>query len=148
MQSSLASADARIERPAYVWLAIALELFTVLGAIPVGIMFITDTSGATVGLPAGWIEGTLFGSYLVPGLYLLLVNGFGMLAAAGLSVMRHRVAPWLTGVLGAGLVVWILVEIVLLPETMVLTWIFLAIGLVLGVIALLWLRRTGQLRVG
>lgn len=148
MQHRLASADRRIERPVYVWLAVALELFTALGAIPVGLMFLTDTSGATVGLPAGWIEGTGFGSYLVPGLYLLLVNGIGMLAVAALSVMRHRAAPWLTGVLGAGLVVWILVEILLLPETMFLTWLFLAIGLVMGVISLAWLRRTGQLRVG
>jgi hypothetical protein len=148
VQSRLASADARIERPAYVWLAIVLELFTALGAIPVGIMFITDTSGATVGLPAGWIEGTIFGTYLIPGIYLLVVNGFGMLAVAALSVICHRVAPWLTGVLGAGLVIWILVELLLLPETMFLTWLFLAIGLVLGVVSLAWLRRTGQLRFG
>jgi hypothetical protein len=111
-------------------------------------MFITDTSGATVGLPAGWIEGTIFGTYLIPGIYLLVVNGFGMLAVAALSVIRHRVAPWLTGVLGAGLVIWILVELLLLPETMFLTWLFLAIGLVLGVVSLAWLRRTGQLRFG
>ena len=148
MQHRLASADRRIERPAYVWLAIVLELFTALGAIPVGIMFLTDPSGATVGLPGGWIEGTVFGSYLVPGLYLLLVNGIGMLVVAALSVMRNRAAPWLTGVLGAGLVIWILVEILLLPETMFLTWLFLAIGIVLGGISLAWLRRTGQLRVG
>jgi hypothetical protein len=143
-----ASADGRIERPAYAWIAVALELFTALGAIPVGIMFLTDPSGATVGLPSGWIEATVFGSYLVPGLYLLLVNGFGMLAAAYLGVRRHWAAPWLAGVLGAGLVIWILVEIIVLPETMMLTWVFLAIGLVLGGISLAWLRRTGQLRVG
>jgi hypothetical protein len=148
VQLRLGSAGTRIERPTYVWLAIVLELFTAFGAIPVGIMFITDTSGATVGLQAGWIEATPFGTYLVPGLYLLLVNGFGMLVAAALSLMRHRVAPWLTGVLGAGLVIWILVELLLLPETMFLTWLFLAIGLVLGVISLVWLRRTGQLRFG
>jgi hypothetical protein len=148
VQHGLVSADARIERPAYVWIAIALELFTALGAIPVGIMFITDSSGAAVGLPKSWIETTVFGSYLVPGLYLLLVNGFGMLATAVLSVLRHRSAPWLTGILGAGLVVWILVEILVLPETMFLTWIFLATGIALGGIALAWLRRTGQLRVG
>jgi hypothetical protein len=31
---------------------------------------------------------------------------------------------------------------------MFLTWLFLAVGLVMGVISLAWLRRTGQLRVG
>jgi hypothetical protein len=34
-----------------------------------------------------------------------------------------------------------------MPETMILTWVFLAIGFVLGFIALFWLRRTGQLRL-
>ena len=70
-----------------------------------------------------------------------------MLAAAALSVRRHWFAPWLTGALGVGLIIWIAVEIVTLPETMFLTWIFLAIGFALGFIALVWLRRTGQMLV-
>ena len=137
----------RVERPRFVWLAIVLELFTALGAIPVGVMFLADPTGQLVQVPRGWIEATVFGSYVIPGLYLLFVNGFAMLALAALSVWRHPVAPWLTGTLGAGLVIWILVEILVLPETMFLTWLFLATGLALGVLALAWLRRTGQLRL-
>jgi hypothetical protein len=137
----------RVERPRYVWIAIVLELFTALGAIPVGMMFLADPTGQLVQVPRGWIEATVFGSYLVPGLYLLFVNGFAMLALAALSVRRHPIAPWLTGTLGAGLVIWILVEILLLPETMFLTWLFLVTGLALGILALAWLRHTGQLRL-
>jgi len=137
----------RVERPAFVWIAIVLEVFTALGAIPVGLMFLADPTGQLVQVPRGWIEATVFGSYVVPGLYLLLVNGLGMLALAFLSVRRHPVAPWLTGTLGVGLIIWILVEILLLPETMFLTWIFLATGVALGFVALFWLRRTGQLRL-
>ena len=137
----------RVERPAFVWIAIVLEVFTALGAIPVGLMFLADPTGQLVQVPRGWIEATVFGSYVVPGLYLLLVNGLGMLALAFLSVRRHPVAPWLTGPLGVGLIIWILVEILLLPETMFLTWIFLATGVALGFVALFWLRRTGQLRL-
>ena len=70
-------ADRRIERPSYVWLAVALELFTALGAIPFGLMLLSDTSGGAVGSNAGWIESTIFGSYLVPGLYLLVRTGSG-----------------------------------------------------------------------
>ena len=137
----------RVDRPAYVWIAVALEVFTAIGAIPVGLMFLADPTGQLVQVPRGWIEATVFGSYLVPGLYLLLVNGVGMLALAFLSVRRYWFAPWLTGTLGVGLIVWILVEILVLPATMFLTWVFLATGLALGVIALFWLRRTGQLRL-
>jgi hypothetical protein len=138
---------ARVDRPAYALVAIPLELITAIGAIPVGIAFITDPSGASMGLPRGWIEATAFGSYLVPGLYLLLMNGVGMLLTAGLTVTRHWAAPWLTAVLGAGLVVWILVQLLVMPETSLLQAMFLATGVALAVIGFAWLTRTGQLRL-
>ena len=119
---------ARVERPAYAWLAAVVEVLTGLLAIPVGVSFISDPTGAAMGLPPGWIEATPFGSYLVPGLYLVLVNGIGMLVVAGLTTARHWTAPWLTGVLGVGMVIWILVQIAVMPETMILTWIFLGVG--------------------
>lgn len=137
----------RVERPGYAWLAIALEIATGVLAVPVGLMLIADPSGAVMQFPAGWIEATPFGSYLVPGIYLAAVNGVGMLAVAALGLRRHWSAPWLTATLGVGLIVWILVQILVMPETMFLTWVFLAVGLALGFVALFWLRRTGQLRL-
>jgi hypothetical protein len=137
----------RVDRPAYVWIAVILEVFTAIGAIPVGLMFLADPTGQLVQVPRGWIEATVFGSYVVPGLYLVLVNGLGMLALAILSIRRHPIAPWLTATLGVGLIIWIMVEILLLPATMFLTWVFLATGLALGFVALFWLRATGQLRL-
>jgi hypothetical protein len=142
------SPDARIERPAYAWLAIALEVFTAVGAIPVGVMLLSDPSGAAVGFPAGWIEATPFGSYLVPGLYLFAINGVAMLVLAALSVQRHRWAPGLTVVLGAGLLVWIGVQLVVMPETSTLQAAFGAIGLTLVVVGVGWVRRLGWLRLG
>jgi hypothetical protein len=136
----------RIERPGYAWIAVALEVLTAIGAIPVGVMLLADPSGASMGMPSDWLRGSVFGSYFVPGLYLLFVNGIGMLVLAALTVRRHPVAPWLTGALGVGLIVWIAVEVIVLPETSFLTWTFLATGLALGVIALLWLRAIGLLR--
>ena len=136
-----------VERPHYAGVAIIVEVATALLAIPVGLSFVADPSGRAMQLPAGWIEATPFGSYLIPGLYLLLVNGLGMLALAALTLMRSWLAPWLTATLGVGMIIWILVQIVVMPETMILTWVFLAVGFGLGFVALLWLRRTGQLRL-
>jgi hypothetical protein len=147
VHAQLRVVGSRVERPAYVWPAVILELFTAVGALPVGAMFLADSSGGMVGMQPGWIEGTVFGSYAVPGLYLLLVNGLGMVVLALLTVLRHPVAPWLTGALGVGLIVWILVEVLVLPLTSFLTWLFLAIGIAMGFVALFWLRRTGQLRL-
>ena len=147
VQIEIAPRSHEIERPRYVWLAVVLEVLTGILAIPVGWAFIQDPTGQALGVPQGWIEASVFRSYLVPGLYLLAVNGVAMLALAALSVRRHWFAPWLTAALGVGLIIWIAVEIVTLPETMILTWVFLAIGFALGVVGLLWLRLTGQLRL-
>ena len=138
---------ARVTRPPYVWLAVVIEVVTALLAIPVGLAFITDPSGRAMQLPQGWIEATPFGTYLIPGLYLVAVNGLAMLVAAALAIVRHPLAPWLTGALGAGMIIWIGVQIAVMPETMFLTWVFLAVGFVLGFVALFWLRHTGQLRL-
>ena len=139
------SPDRRIERPGYAWIAVAFQVFTAVGAIPVGFALLTDTTGRSVGLPGGWIEATPFGSYLVPGLYLLLMNGLGMLIAAGLIVARLLWAPAVTAILGAGLVIWIAVQVVVLPETSLLQVVFGLTGLALTAIGVAWLRRTGQL---
>ena len=135
------------ERPAFVWIGVALELLTALGAIPVGWSLMTDASGSGIGLPNEWIANSIFGSYFLPGVYLFAMNGIGMLVAALLAVRRHWSAPWLMAILGVGLIVWILVQLAIMPETMWLQWTFLAVGLALGVVALFWLRATGQLRL-
>ncbi len=145
MQLQVFPATRRVERPWYAWAAAVAAAFTGALAIPVGLMFIADPTGASIGVPRAWIEATPFGSYLVPGLYLLVANGVGMLVLAGLTVLRHWTAPWLSGILGVGLIIWILVQLAVMPETMILQWIFLAIGFLIGFVALFWLRRTGQL---
>ena len=147
MHVELAPRLTRIARPPYVWVAVILEVLTGIMAVPVGLSFLQDPTGRGLGIPQGWIEATPFGSYVIPGIYLLAVNGAAMFVLAALTVRRHWIAPWLTGTLGVGLIIWIAVEIITLPETMFLTWVFLAIGLALGFIALFWLRRTGQMRL-
>lgn len=147
MQVQIAPRSGHIERPPYTWIAVVLEVITGVFAVPVGWSFIQDPTGRGLGIPQGWIESTVFGDYVIPGLYLLAVNGFAMFALAALTVRRHWIAPWLTGTLGVGMIIWIAVEVVTLPETMVLTWVFLAVGFALCFVALFWLRRTGQLRL-
>ena len=49
--------------------------------------------------------------------------------------------------LGAGLLIWILVQVLVMPEVSPLQALFLAIGLALVAIGVAWLNRTGQLRL-
>jgi hypothetical protein len=136
-----------IERPRYVWLGVAIELLTAITAVPVGLALMLEPTGKGIGLPYDWIQASVFGTYFVPGLYLFAINGLGMVVAAALTAIGHWLAPWLQGVLSVGLIVWILVQLLIMPEVMWLQWVFLGAGLVLGFINLFWMRRTAQLRL-
>src|SRR5687767_7915520 len=107
MRVRSASRSGQVERPPIIWVAVILEIFTGVLAVPVGWSFIKDPTGQALGIPQGWIEATPFGSYLIPGIYLLAMNGAAMLALAVLTVRRHWFAPWLTGTLGVGMIIWI-----------------------------------------
>jgi hypothetical protein len=132
----------RIDRPAYAWIAVALQVGTALMAIPVGLGMMMEPEGAPLGLPQAWIDATPFGSWLAPGLFLFAMNGLGQLAAALLIVIRHALAPWLTGALGIGLMVWITVQVLMMPFHPLQPTMF-AVGAIEGLIAWAWLRRVG-----
>lgn len=134
----------RIERPGFVWIGIAAQLFVGVMAVPVGLVMALEPNGSPLGIPHEWVADSVFGSFLVPGLFLLLVNGVGQLVAAALAVMRTPWAPWLMGALGVVLMAWILVQVVIIPLS-VLQPIIFAIGLLEVLIALFWLRRLGWL---
>ena len=63
--------------------------------------------------------------------------------AAALIVVRHPLAPWLTGALGVGLMIWIAVQVAMLPFSPLQPVVFVIGGLE-GLVALAWLRRSGH----
>jgi hypothetical protein len=132
----------RIDRPGYAWLAVGLQVLTAVAAIPVGLEMVRNPEGSPIGLPQAWIDATVFGSYLIPGLFLFAVNGIGQLVAAASIVLRQAWAPWLTGLLGIGLMIWIAVQVATMPFSPLQPIIF-AVGLVETIVAALWLRRQG-----
>jgi len=125
----------------------AMQLFTSAMAIPVSLAMILDPNGSPLGIPHEWIASSPFASFLVPGITLLVMNGFGQLGAAVLIWRREPMAPWATGALGVGLMVWIIVQVTMIPFS-ILQPVMFAIGAAEGVVALFWLRRIGQLRFG
>jgi hypothetical protein len=88
-----------------------LQIFIALGAIAGGVNFLLDTSGAGFGFTLDLLQGTPFKDYLLPGLYLLLINGLGTLLAAVLSFRRHPLAADVGIVLGLALMGWIAAQI-------------------------------------
>ena len=118
----------------------ALALFVGLGGMFGGVQMLRDPVHP-MGLSPQMIAGSPYDSYTQPGLLLLLLLGFiPALVAVGLLV-RSRGAVAGAGVLGGGLVAWIVVQWALLADRLWLQPVILVIGAVTLSLALLAYRR-------
>jgi hypothetical protein len=69
-----------------------LQVLIGIGAVPAGISMIHDPSGRGLAMPLEILANTPFSNFLIPGLFLLVVNGIGSLLAGIASFRRHRLA--------------------------------------------------------
>jgi sterol desaturase/sphingolipid hydroxylase (fatty acid hydroxylase superfamily) len=91
-----------------------------------------------IGMPSEWLRSTPFSSWLLPGIALLVTVALPQLAAAGLIAVGHRWAA-LAGVLaGAGLVLWIVVQVLLMRRYFFLQPVIAATGVVEMLLARRW----------
>jgi hypothetical protein len=88
----------------------AIEIVVGLGAVYGGYSLLTDAEG--LGVKEAWLGGSVFSDYTVPGLFLLVVIGGGMFAAATVTLLVPAYAGWAAGIMAAVLVLWGLVETV------------------------------------
>jgi len=107
-----------------------LQAFIALGAMAGGFMLIRDPSGAAMGLPVSMLEGSIFPDFLVPGLFLFLVNGLGSLLGALLSFFKNRNAGIVAAALGAILVAWIVIQVTIIDSIRWLHILYFVLGLV------------------
>jgi hypothetical protein len=98
-------------RPLALYLLAGLLLFQGLSGLAGGIGLIGDPTGEAIGLPETWLEGSPFRDYLIPGVVLFLVLGVvPVIVAWAVWVGRER--SWVAALMvGAGLMVWIAVQI-------------------------------------
>ncbi len=128
-----------VKMKVYIGLGI-LQAFIGLGALGGGFMLVRDPSGSALELPMSLLEGSPFPDFLIPGMFLLAVNGVGSMIGAGLSFTRRRYAQEIAIVLGAILVAWIVIQIVIISS---FHWLHV-LYFILGVIELgigLYIRR-------
>lgn len=107
----------------------ALQAFTALGAIPAGLGYLLDTSGKGMGVTTDLLSKSPLNSFLLPGLFLLIVNGFGNALGAYLSFTRNKFAGQLGLILGVLLTLWIIIQVAWITLSSFLQPLFLVIGL-------------------
>ncbi len=94
--------------------SLLLEILLSVGALGGGLVLVIAPRGEIMPPPLSALAGSPFDTYLVPGLILFGVLGLGPLAAAGLAWVRHPLAPTAAFVVGAGLLIWVAVEVAII----------------------------------
>lgn len=109
------SASETKRRPAGVWILMVLLLIQGLGGLAGGLSLTIRPDGSIMKMPVSYLEGSPFSDFLIPGLVLLLVLGVLPLVAVGGLWMRRSWAWYAAFAVGCALMVWILVEITIVP---------------------------------
>ncbi|MFS0782570.1 hypothetical protein [Bacillus sp. 1P06AnD] len=109
------------------WITGLLLAFTGIGAVGAGFGFIADPTGESVGMRIDILPAAIFSDFLIPGIVLMIVIGFGHLTALFLLLKNNC---WFAVILaGLLLTIWIVVQIGMIGFLSMLQPIFLAIGL-------------------
>ena len=129
--------------------ALVLEVLLSVGALGGGLVLMIAPRGEIMPLPLSALAGSPFDTYFVPGLILFSVIGLGPLVAAVLTWTRHPVAPFLALVVGAGLLIWVAVEVAIIgySNEPPLQAIYGVLGVAILLVALRWLLDVGLPRV-
>ena len=79
--------------------------------VPAGIAMIMNPSGSDLGMTEEMLVNSPFSNFLIPGIFLLGVNGLGSLIGALASFSRHRFTGKIAIVLGVFLILWITIQV-------------------------------------
>ena len=108
----------------------SLQAFIGLGALAGGFGLVKDPSGSALGLPTSFLEGSPFPDFLITGIFLLAVHGIGSMIGAGLSFTRRRYAQEIAIVLGAILVSWIVIQVIIIRSFHWMHVLYFILGIV------------------
>lgn len=118
-----------------------VQAFIALGAIPAGYGYLSDTSGAGMGASLELLKNSPLTSFLIPGLFLLIVNGFGNLAGAFLSFRKNKFAGKAGLLLGIILCLWLIIQVYWIGLISFMQPMFLVIGIIEAVLGFLILKK-------
>ena len=88
----------------------ALQAFIGITAIAGGFRLVSNPNG-TSDIPIEWLNSAPFTNYLIPGLVLLIVIGFGNVLGGIFSFLSKRYAGGLAAMLGVFLILFMTIEV-------------------------------------
>ena len=121
--------------------ALVLEVLLSIGALGGGLVLMIAPRGEIMPLPLSALGGSPFETYFIPGVILFGVLGLGPLVAARLVWLRHPLASTAAFVVGAGLLIWVAVEVAIIgySNEPPLQAVYAVLGVAIVFIAARWL---------
>lgn len=111
-------------------ITIIINLFIALGAFYGGTELVADPSGNRLGMNLDLLNTDTFPDFLIPGLLLIFIFGFGNLTAAAVTFSKNQLAPWAGLFTGTSLIAWVIIQLLIIGFRTPVQPVFLMIGLV------------------
>ena len=138
------------KRPWTLYMLLAMVLFQGLGAIGGGLVLMIRPDGSLIHMPVSILSGSVFTSFLIPGLVLFLVLGvfpictFFMLLFEPqwrflqlLSIYRDRYVGWMFSLfIGISLIIWMDIELAIIGHGAFIQDIDTVLGLMILIFTL------------
>ena len=113
--------------------SISLLFFIGLLALYGDWCFISDPSGKSIQISIEVLDGTPFNDFLIPGIILLIANGFLSMFIAILTIKKTKHYQWFIILQGCILIVWLTAELIFNIEMFlpIMHYPFYTIGILL-----------------
>jgi len=115
-------------------LAIALLLFNGGGAFYGGFSFIMHPDGSGLKMSLDYLKHTPFNNYLIPGIILVIANGFLSFTAIVALIFKFQKSAWFVLVQGIVLTGWIVIQIFMIQTVDIFHYILGSVGVILIVL--------------
>ncbi|MHC1748277.1 MAG: hypothetical protein AB9856_07795 [Cellulosilyticaceae bacterium] len=113
---------------------IVLHLLVGIGALAGGLAAITNPQ-QPLGMPVTTLENSPFSNFLIPGIILFVVIGFGNLFSAMCLGLKMKFKEYISGIFACALIIWIIVQCIMLRGVVFLHVLFFMIGVIQGILA-------------
>ncbi|MDX1417389.1 MAG: hypothetical protein R3293_24505 [Candidatus Promineifilaceae bacterium] len=134
----------RQSRPYTVWALIGCLLFLSISGLAGGIGMLIDPSGASLALPADLLVDLPIDTFILPGLYLVVVYG---LLSPVIAYGLWKRAPWAWGaavVLSIILLGWIIGQLILWGSPHIIQAVYFVLGLAMLILSMVRGTRVDQ----
>lgn len=108
---------------------ILLHIIVGIGALAGGYAGMADPV-SPLGMTVGQIKNGPFDNYLIPGLFLFVVIGIGNLLGAFMLAVNSRHRGYISSIMGAVLIIFIIIQCMVLGMIYYLHTIFFFVGLI------------------